>query len=177
MIKKIIVVSRRYVEKMLKELARINTIEGDWALISIYNDKLLIDIKEMEILKVLGCDNHISLRFDDITKDRYDIEIKNNRKLNLFTKDQAEIIVNFINSIIKKPEIKTLVIHCAAGISRSGAVGLFACRYLHLSEYEFRSYNQQICPNEYVYDLLSDVSGLGENYTSFWENSPGGIII
>jgi predicted protein tyrosine phosphatase len=169
MIKKIIVVSRRYVEKMLKELARINTIEGDWALISIYNDKLLIDIKEMEILKILGCDNNISLRFDDITKNEYDIKIKDNPYLNLFTKDQAEYIINFINLIIKNPKIKTLVIHCAAGISRSGAVGLFTCRYLHLSEYEFRAYNQQIHPNEYVFELLSDVAGLGENYMSFWE--------
>lgn len=170
MIEKIIVLSRRYVEKMLKELSRISIIEGNWALISIYSDKLLIDFKEMEILKILGCDNHISLRFDDITKNEYDIKVKDNPKLRLFTKDHAENIVNFIDQINKNPKIKTLVVHCAAGVSRSGAVGLFACRYLKLSEYEFRMINLLIHPNEYIYDLLSDVSGLKKDYISFWES-------
>lgn len=169
MIEKIIVLSRKNVEKMLVEFNKLPAIIGDWALISIYRDSILIDIKQMEILKSIGCFNFISLCFDDITKKEYDIKIKTNDRLKLFSSEQAIDTIKFIDSIKDIPEIKTLVIHCAAGKSRSGAVGLFANRYLGINEKELMSNNPLISPNEYILDLLMSTSGLKGSYVKHWE--------
>jgi predicted protein tyrosine phosphatase len=171
MIEKIIVLSRKDVEKMLLEFHRHPAITGNWALISIYSDSILIDIKQMEILKVLDCTTFISICFDDITKKEFEIKVKNNDKLKLFSLDHAKSIISFIDSINKSQDIKTLVIHCAAGVSRSGAVGLFANRYLNLDEKELSYNNPLIKPNEYILDLLTSMSGLKDKYIKFWENT------
>jgi predicted protein tyrosine phosphatase len=171
MIEKIIILSRREIEKMLMEFHGHTAIIGNWALISIYSDSILINIKQMEILKAIGCFDFISVCFDDITKKEYEIKVKNNDKLKLFSSDHAKSIIYFIDSINNNQYIKTLVIHCAAGISRSGAVGLFANRYLNLDEKEFNYNNPLINPNEYILDLLTSISGLKDKYIKFWENT------
>jgi len=158
MIDKIVILSRKNVEKMLTGFFRIPEIEGGWALISIYNDRALIDVKHLETLRILECINYISLRFDDVTKEQYDYKIRNGHKLNLFTYPQAQSIIHFIDLISNNPNIKTLVVHCAAGISRSGAVGLFACKYLKLNAITFMRINPNIHPNEYVLYVLEKAS-------------------
>jgi predicted protein tyrosine phosphatase len=169
MINKILVQSRRQVETYLKvPTAPVNS---NWALISIWNSNELITFLSRGILKKIGCSEVLSIRFADVTKKELDI-IKDipdlKRDYKLFDEQNAHDIINFVDKI-NLLDIPYLVIHCAAGISRSGAVGLFVCRYLNLDEEEFRSLNSHILPNFYILDVLNKESKLNEQYMQFWE--------
>ena len=86
----------------------------------------------------------------------------------LFNRDLAEQIILFVNNLSK--EIEQIWVHCYAGISRSGAVGLWATRYLELNEELFRSKHPHIQPNETILEILSDASGMTKKRINFWSN-------
>ncbi len=139
-------------------------IQGLWALISIYHNPEKPVIKnavDVSILKIAGCDKILSVCFGDYTSNEV-IDLSNkyrtaDKHLNIITEDQAKDIFNFIKDLKNDDQIKTLVVHCKAGISRSGAVGLYACRYYGLDEREFMRENSAIIPNFYVYGILSEM--------------------
>jgi predicted protein tyrosine phosphatase len=54
------------------------------------------------------------------------------------------------------------VLHCDAGVSRSGAVGTFIQRYLEIEEEGFKKLNPYIHPNHFVLNILMEVSGMAE---------------
>ena len=72
----------------------------------------------------------------------------------LFTPFKAKKLYEFI----KRNKDKNLaIIHCAAGISRSGAIGSFIHDVYGTVSYEdFKRKNPRIQPNEYIYKLLKD---------------------
>lgn len=73
----------------------------------------------------------------------------------MFTADQAEQIVQFCNRNKDKQEI---YIHCAGGISRSGAVGEFVNDNWSEDSYQdFKLRNHSIYPNVYVLRVLRQV--------------------
>lgn len=79
-----------------------------------------------------------------------EFEDADDRNPNCFSKDQADLLFNFISKNIRK---KSIIIHCTAGVSRSAAVALFIeeCMLgneieLHRSSY----YNY----NRHVFKLL-----------------------
>ena len=80
--------------------------------------------------------------------------------LKLFSVSQAEEVITFINLIKDAEEDAVLVVHCDAGVSRSGAVGTFVCDYLGLDYNEFMSENKGIMPNPYVLKLLRETAGM-----------------
>jgi hypothetical protein len=86
------------------------------------------------------CKAVLTLKFDDIVRPVEGTQ--------LFSDDMAEQIIRFIRN---NQGVETLLIHCYAGQSRSGAVGAFAVWLLggDNSSY-FKKYN----PNKYVYDKL-----------------------
>lgn len=89
----------------------------------------------------------------------------------LFSENQAMDIIKFISKHANIPGIERLFIHCTAGISRSGAVGLFACKFLGLNESEFISHNSQIFPNSYILNLLEEMAGMKQsNSYELYEN-------
>jgi predicted protein tyrosine phosphatase len=137
-------------------------------LISIYNTKGPV-VDENGVLGLLGCHEVLSIRFSDISNTQYDSmsKYKSRKKhLVLFSDAHAKQIIAFIDRL--KDKITDLVIHCEAGISRSGAVGLFVCRYLGLDETKYRDANRKINPNQYVFDVLYKVSGMKADYESLW---------
>ena len=170
MINNIIILSRLWVESILKKEVWFEGIVGPWALISIYSDRLLLDENNITILKSLDCNEYLTLRFSDITKTTYDSIPEDELKtINLFTREQAHQIINFLDTI--KDKVETLVVQCTAGVSRSGACGLFAHRYLGTDEEDFWKYNKNIQPNEYVLQLLMEASGLRGEYEERWKYS------
>jgi len=157
MIKKISVLSRNEIEYIIDHSDKF---DHSWALISIHCEhELISSFKIMDRLKELGCEEFLSIDFADIEQQIAEFV--------LFNDGHAEKIINFIN---KHSHVDHLVIHCAAGISRSGAVGVFACRYLNLDEKDFRKTNKNILPNMHVLSTLTRVAGLNKNYVEFWEN-------
>lgn len=94
-----------------------------------------------------------TLFFDDVEKDMQIPEIGTGRirHIKAFTEHQAEELLAFIKQNANK---SLFIIHCTAGISRSGAVGQFICDYFSCNPVEFRQANPNILPNNLVSRLL-----------------------
>jgi len=140
-----------------------------WALISIYSspkDKL-IGPEEEKTLKKIGCEKTLSLCFGDYDYSSFDILKGQKEEEYIFNKNHADKIIEFVKSFDEKHQFMSwptlFVVHCDAGVSRSGAVGLWACRYLEYDEKEFRKINENISPNSFVYDTLCKESGMKED--------------
>lgn len=104
----------------------------------IYNNKNIIDI--------------CKLWFDDIDNIKYE-----DNDLKLMTKDQGKQIKDFVNKY--KDRVKHIVIHCTAGISRSGAVGFVLARYLNGDD-KYLWAKDRYLPNKHVYKLMCETLGL-----------------
>lgn len=91
--------------------------------------------------------------FDDVEKDMEIPIIGTNDKISskAMTPLQAQELVQFIKA---NKESTVYMIHCTAGISRSGAVGLFINEYLEGDKEKFRKDNPYIQPSPYIYNLL-----------------------
>ena len=99
-------------------------------------------------------DHILKLCFDDATSNP-------DGTLILFDESMARRIADFLKRI---DTTRALFINCAAGISRSGAVGEvlndYFNRYLEINELDFlyfRTYSRQVCGNPLVRRLLSDL--------------------
>lgn len=165
MFKNISIKSKREIKDIV--FYKNNPVKKPWALISIWAEKEVISLNEKEILSKIDCNETLSIQFSDLTKEQYDKIIPKPGKL--FGEEQAKKIINFIDRT-NALDIDELFIHCAAGISRSGAVGTWACRYLNLDEQNFKYKNYWILPNIYVLCTLNKVSGINDDYISFWTN-------
>ena len=97
----------------------------------------------IQFIKSKTCEDVLTLYFDDI--DRVVEDAK------LFSKEQAEQIIEFIN---KNKEVETLLVHCYGGESRSRAVGAFALEMLGLSS---KKLFEEGHPNIHVYNTLKEV--------------------
>jgi predicted protein tyrosine phosphatase len=171
MIRDIVVVPRIVIKDAIEKQYFI--FKKSWHLISICTQPQEELVKETEliILKSLGCQELLTLFFGDYTLDKWN-NIQDSLKsitpnTRLFDESDADKIIKFINKI-NEDIYGTLVIHCDAGISRSGAVGLFVCRYLGLDERKFRKMNSYIHPNPYILEILCKKSGLTEDYIKLW---------
>lgn len=104
----------------------------------------------------------ITLFFDDIGPDRenapecirdiYD-------ELTLFNEDHARNIIEF-QKTIDENTITSIIVHCTAGISRSGAVSQFLQDIYHKNDKDneiFNRNNRHIVPNKHVYKTLRDI--------------------
>jgi predicted protein tyrosine phosphatase len=96
--------------------------------------------------------NVLNLTFDDIEED---VAQKN---AYAFTSLQASELYEFILSNSDK---SIFVIHCTAGISRSGAIGTFIANYFNVDMEEFKMDNPYILPNSHVLKMLNFI---------LWEN-------
>ena len=115
----------------------------------------------------------LRLMFDDVTEREAD-----NPALHLFNDTHAKKIKEFIDSF--KNSYKwfdgMLYVNCAAGISRSGAVGYCLNEYInHCNEnifyYNlFKEQNSHIQPNPYVKRLLSNELFGNIDYSTIFKN-------
>jgi len=168
---------RVYPRDVVKALLRgpVSLLEGT-AIISIYSyeNGVLIDKNTEGKLKIKGIPT-LGLSFTDVTPYKGDLneltQLHQDVYKAIFTREQARKTIAFLKAINQKNHIHTLTVHCAAGISRSGAVGLFACRYFGLDENLFRAENPYIAPNDHVYQLLYVESGMRQKYVDFWSDS------
>jgi predicted protein tyrosine phosphatase len=174
MIKHILVFPRVVIARMLKGKETISSLS--WALISIYSTpkEQLITEDQMGLIKEMNCKNVLNLCVADATANNFErVKYMNPGKvkdgMRLFDESDAHKILDFVKIVNDEP-IGRLVVHCDAGISRSGGVGIFLCRYLGLDEKEFRKINRNILPNNYIYDMLSNISGLNKDYEKYWNN-------
>ena len=149
MIKSVRVVSRGWVKKRKEQL----TAKPDIAVISIVDpqDSLIWDVREV----VQSGDWLRALKFSDIEPSPF---LRHGWMLDsqdcFMDGMQAKIIVEFIHRLMCAPREVNLIIHCAAGICRSGAIGKFAQPFSVMRDAEFALVNPQIQPNMWVYNKL-----------------------
>ena len=104
-------------------------------------------------------DHHNVLRlwFDDCDVDK-ETQLLNGEiaKEKAMTIQQAKNVYDFL---LYQKELgrKIGVVHCAAGIARSGAVGTFANTLLDQDQLMFNSLNREIKPNGHVLSLLNSI--------------------
>jgi len=122
-----------------------------------------------EVQDQINCHNVLNFVFGDLNENDFKVAPELMKEFPKFDEKMAEEIVQFLKKI-KEKDIKLLFVHCDAGIARSGAVGVFACRYLGMNEDEFRKENPIIGPNTLVLEILNRVSGLREDYYSWWND-------
>ena len=122
-----------------------------------------------EVQNRINCHDVLNFVFGDLNENDFKISPELIDEFPKFDDQMAEEIVQFLNKI-KEKDIKLLFVHCDAGIARSGAVGVFACRYLGMDEDEFRKENPIIGPNTLVLETLNRVSGLRKDYYSWWKD-------
>lgn len=80
-------------------------------------------------LREQGCKDFLALQFDDCLIEGYMLD---GTMAVLFSKKQANDVIDFIEKINKDTNDFDLVIHCHAGISRSGAIAEFTSKYLNI---------------------------------------------
>jgi len=84
--------------------------------------------------------------------------------------DQAKEVVAFAE---KHKDASLVIVHCAAGVSRSGAVGSFLAEYYGVGWEDFKRMNPQISPNQYVLKLLRMAAG--EDFEKKYDEVFGGV--
>lgn len=172
MIKHIQVFPRVVLSTMMRTKETISSL--NWALISMYSTpkEQLVTEHNIEFMKSMNCRHALNICVGDLTKDSYENIKKLSPELikegmRLFDETDAQKILDFVKFINNEP-IGILVIHCDAGISRSASCGLFLCRYLGLDESAFRKSNRGMHPNNYIYGILAEVSGITKDYKKYW---------
>ena len=91
--------------------------------------------------------NVINLTFDDVEEDMPE------KHVYAMTMKQANEIIDFI---IKNSD-KHFILHCTAGISRSGAIGTFIANYFNVDVVKFNLDNPHIIANSHVLKLLNGI--------------------
>ena len=98
--------------------------------------------------------NVIYIETDDVYEDSTYPDLANPGEsipVKAMTAEQAENLVEFI---MRNKDCKRAIIHCHAGISRSGATGVFVNELFNNSENEFYIKHPQVKPNYHILDLL-----------------------
>jgi len=127
------------VEEKAKDVAliSINDTMGDWSVSWFDEDH----------------QNVLRLWFDDVETD-LQVSPTNPQKCRAFNEEQAQRIFDFI----KANSERSFMVHCSAGISRSGAVGTFILDYLEGDKEHFKKMNSFIHPNGHISRLLNKLA-------------------
>lgn len=115
-------------------------------------DCIVISINDTGYNTVIYDNEHIidktQLWFDDITLPEHEGE-----DLKLMCPAHADLIKMFIDTY--KYKVNNIIVHCTAGISRSGAVGCILARYLNGDD-EYLLATGKYIPNKHVYKLMCE---------------------
>ena len=134
-----------------------------WHLVSIHGDseKFLTE-KNVESLKKIGMLGCLSLEFWDVTDDQDNLDSMSHGgyKYILFDEHMARQVVEFLERRKMEQGDHTLVLHCDAGISRSGAVAEFSAEFFGIPSEDFQKANPHLRPNSFVRRLLRESAGL-----------------
>lgn len=149
----VIVSSKEEFEKLLKR----NFIND--SNVELYKDFVFISINDFNKSSYFNEDhsNVLRLFFDDIAEPT-DSEKECIRLgiYKIFDDEQARKVIDFIiyNDNQNTDVSKTYIVHCAAGISRSGAIGEFLSDIYEISWEEFKRMNPKVHPNSHIIKTL-----------------------
>ncbi len=99
--------------------------------------------------------NVLVLKFDDVEVDLNWEADEQFYGAHAFTEKQGQLVIDFIKENKHKT---TCLVHCSAGISRSGAVGTFVSDYFRADYTQFKKRNPHIHPNGLVLRTLKKLT-------------------
>lgn len=115
---------------------------------------LINNVEKVNNLKALGMVDYINVYFDDVTPEYIEnLDNKEAYTFELFKESDVLKIIEFVESYIHTDEKVNLLVHCDAGISRSGAVAVSLCEMYDLTK---EYIHKHIKPNEYVLKMFKD---------------------
>lgn len=123
-------------------------------LVSIADENEYVQFYENEFIKI------VRVFFGDVVSDK--------SSLKLMTLDDAKIIKREVDSYINNGG-QTIVVHCKAGISRSGAVGIVISEYVNKTSKELWE-SGSFCPNIHCYKIMCNVFGVTFDSDEFDRN-------
>ena len=98
--------------------------------------------------------NVLRLWFDDVEQDGELWSPTNAIHVEAFNSYQAQDLLDFIE---RNKDKDNFIVHCTAGISRSGAIGQFIADYFQCDKDEFKRMNPYIAPNGRVSRMLNNL--------------------
>lgn len=113
-----------------------------------------------EVPYLENTDNVKVLTFDDVEQDT--TSYKRGLHYKAMSPEQALELVQFIHQHLDK---KLCLIHCSAGVARSGAVATFIHQIVDSNKDQFQEDNPFILPNPYVLNLLQQAN---QQFHSGW---------
>ena len=136
-------------------------------------ENFLTDAQMEHLREKYGFTTINAYRFDDIGGDIWE-SIVNRENIDRstfieFSDELAQLIKSNIDGI-SDPSNELLVVHCHAGISRSGAIGSAIAYYLGLDSIAFKDLNPNIDPNKFILEKMLKALGLNLFGFNYWRN-------
>lgn len=115
-------------------------------------------------------DNFIQVKMYDIEEDVKKVDLNGN--ITNYEKPSDEELQKIVDFCNKHANKSVFIIHCDAGISRSGAVAIYL-RDKFSNEVDYKKFskdNEYICPNLYVLCRLKKIDNLEikSSYNNLW---------
>jgi predicted protein tyrosine phosphatase len=125
----------------------------------------ILDVDNIENKYELDNDNFLQVKISDTEED---IFVDGNLKYQKPSDIELNRIVDFVH---KNADKNNFIIHCSAGISRSGAVATYiSYKYINdIDSYEFMLDNKHILPNKYILKRLMELGKVNNPFI-------GGIV-
>jgi predicted protein tyrosine phosphatase len=148
--KSIYILSKQQFDKLMKlnDVTDKNIVDKDVAIISIHSYNDLESVGHPYFKDNLP--NVLNIFFDDVENDI----IEKEKQYKSFSIEQGKQLIEFIET---NKEKDSFIIHCLAGISRSGAIGQFICDYFQSDKEQFKINNKHINPNQQVLKILNNL--------------------
>jgi len=165
MISEVRVLSRWQMNDIAENPLRFPWLGNKWGLISIHtggdsSSGEYLTPETRKKLEEIQCRYMLSLDFWDITDMDYPRIKEKHKEAILFNEDHAKQIIEITKAMQQDENCMFCIVHCDAGISRSGAVGEFVSDFCGLDYMKCHKYNPNIRPNCFIRSMLKRLSGL-----------------
>lgn len=154
-----------------------NDVHSKWALISIVGkDEEHLNSSQIKTLQSKGMSDLLQLRFDDLDGEIFEKIIAkykargddiDREKFIWFNDEHAESIIEFAE---RHRNDEKLIVHCAAGISRSSATGTFICETVGIPASVVFNDHPNIQPNRHILKIIYKQAGRDFNDYLKWYN-------
>lgn len=153
-----------------------NDFDTKWVLISIVGkDEDHLTDSQIKTLKSKGLKDILQLRFDDLDGEIFEKIVAkykargddiDREKFIWFNDDHAEAIIEFAERI----NVDRLIVHCAAGISRSSATGTAIAQMYEIPASVVFNEHPNIQPNRHILKIIYKQAGRDFNDYVKWYN-------
>ncbi|MFA5313595.1 MAG: hypothetical protein WC375_09835 [Methanomassiliicoccales archaeon] len=164
MISTVKVLNRLWLEGIAR--GEITGLPERWYLISIYTNpsQLFLTDSACISLRRQGCVGMLPVMFADATESNFEAVKTKEPHTVLFGDNEARQIMAFIQGAKRDTQPAVLIVHCDAGVSRSGAIGTWINDFLEMDYSKFKKNNPYIQPNPHVLKKMRDISGMNDKW-------------